>query len=219
MYLITTPFWLRSLFPGCLWQMPRNEKTVYLTFDDGPHPAATLFVLKQLQAFNAKGTFFCIGKNVANHPSIYQQLSAEGHTTGNHTMHHLNGWKTQDNIYLNDIEEAQKLIDSNLMRPPYGRIKWSQIWKFKNSKQREIGIKPQSQNCKSKIVMWSVLSADFDTTIDGEKCYQNVIRNVQPGSIIVFHDSAKALPRLQYALPKMLQWLREHDYEMKALPF
>jgi peptidoglycan/xylan/chitin deacetylase (PgdA/CDA1 family) len=208
MYLITTPWWLRMLFPGCIWQMPTKEKVVYLTFDDGPHPTATPFVLDQLKQFNAKGTFFCIGKNVATYPSIYQQLLAEGHTTGNHTMHHLNGWKTHDAIYLKDIEEAALLINSWMMRPPYGRIKWSQIRKIKSEKSK-IKI--------DRIVMWSVIAADFDTDIDGEKCYQNVVQNIEPGSIIVFHDSAKALPRLQYALPEVLRWLKENGYQMKAL--
>lgn len=206
MYLITTPWWLRLLFPGCTWQIPTKEKVVYLTFDDGPHPTATPFVLEQLKQFNAKGTFFCIGKNVATYPVIYQQLLAEGHTTGNHTMHHLNGWKIgEDAVYLKDIEDAGRLIKSNVMRPPYGRIKHSQI---KRIKQQGF-----------QIVMWSVLSADFDTDIDGEKCLQNVIRNVKPGSIIVFHDSAKALPRLQYTLPKTLSWLQDNEYKMKALSF
>ena len=206
MYLITTPWWLRMFFPGCIWQIPTKEKVVYLTFDDGPHPTATPFVLEQLRQYNAKGTLFCSGKNVANYPSIYHQLLSEGHTTGNHTMHHLNGWKTDDAVYLKDIEEANPLINSQMLRPPYGRIKWSQIRKVKKG------------NIK-RIIMWSVLSGDFDTNIDGEKCYQHVIQNIQPGSIIVFHDSAKALPRLQYALPIVLLWLQENGYQMKAISF
>jgi peptidoglycan-N-acetylglucosamine deacetylase len=217
MYLIITPWWLRLLFPGCTWQMPDKDKTVYLTFDDGPHPTATSFVLEQLQQYGAKATFFCIGKNVAEHPAIYQQLLAEGHTTGNHTMHHRNGWKTADAIYLNDIQEASKWIGSPLFRPPYGRIKWSQIRKVKSQKSKAKIEKLQPPTSKSPIIMWSVLSGDFDTDIDGEKCLQNVIRNVQPGSIIVFHDSAKAFPRLQYALPRVLQWLQANGYKMMAL--
>jgi peptidoglycan-N-acetylglucosamine deacetylase len=209
MYLITTPWWLRLLFPGCTWQMPDKDKTVYLTFDDGPHPTAT--------PFGAKATFFCIGKNVVEHPAIYQRLVTEGHTIGNHTMHHLNGWKTADTTYLNDIKQAAEWIDSPLFRPPYGRIKWSQIRKVKSNKSKVKIEKSQIQNSKSPIIMWSVLSGDFDTNIDGEKCFQNVSRNVQPGSIIVFHDSAKAFPRLQYALPRVLQWLQENGYQMMAL--
>lgn len=217
MYLITTPWWLRLLFPGCVWQMPVKEKVVYLTFDDGPHPVATPFVLDQLRQFNAKATFFCIGKNVAEQPAIYQQLLAEGHAVGNHTMHHLNGWKTDDIAYLKNIAEADKLIKSNLFRPPYGRIKWSQIKKVKTQLRNSISSNSQITNQKPRIIMWSVIAADFDTGINGEKCFQNVIQNIEPGAIIVFHDSAKALPRLEYALPHVLQWLQENEYQSVAL--
>lgn len=195
-------------YPGCLWQMPAKDKTVYLSFDDGPHPVATPFVLQQLQQYGAKATFFCIGKNVDKYSTIYQQVLAEGHTTGNHTMHHVNGWQVKDEVYIKEIEAAGTLINSQLFRPPYGRIKFSQVRKVK-SKKAQVKI--------SRIVMWSVIAADFDTLLDGEKCYQNVIKNIEPGSIIVFHDSAKAMPRLQYALPKVLQWLSEKGYKMKAI--
>jgi len=208
MYLITTPWWLRMLFPGCVWQMPAKNKTVYLTFDDGPHPVATPFVLQQLQQYGAKATFFCIGKNVTKHSAIYRQVLDEGHATGNHTMHHVNGWQVSDEAYLNDIAAAAPLINSQLLRPPYGRIRNSQIRKIK---------KNRAVFTIDRIIMWSVLSADFDTGMDGQQCYQNVIKNTKAGSIIVFHDSAKAMPRLQYALPKVLQWLAENGYSMKAL--
>jgi peptidoglycan/xylan/chitin deacetylase (PgdA/CDA1 family) len=208
MYLITTPWWLRMLFPGCVWQMPSTDKSVYLTFDDGPHPVATPFVLQQLQLFHAKATFFCIGKNVIKYPAIYRQLLSEGHTAGNHTMHHVNGWKVSDETYLQEIANAAPLINSRMLRPPYGRIRNRQIQKIKNNRLNfEV----------DRIVMWSVLSADFDTAIDGKKCLTNVTGNVEPGSIIVFHDSAKAMPRLQYALPKVLQWLADKGYSMKSL--
>lgn len=208
MYLITTPWWLRLFYPGCVWQMPAKDKTVYLTFDDGPHPVATPFVLQQLKQYHAKATFFCIGKNVEKHTGIYQQLLSEGHTAGNHTMHHINGWKVSDEEYIKEIADATHLIDSQLFRPPYGRIKFSQVRKVK-SKSAELKI--------DRIVMWSVLSADFDPAINGEQCYQNVIKYVKRGSIIVFHDSAKAMPRLEYVLPKLLQWLIENGYCMKAI--
>ena len=188
--------------------MPAKDRSVYLTFDDGPHPVATPFVLDQLQQFEAKATFFCIGKNVVKYPLLYQQLLAEGHATGNHTMHHINGWKVSNEEYVKEVEEAGRLINSQLMRPPYGRIKFSQVRKVK-SRKAKIKI--------SRIIMWSVLSADFDAAINGELCYQNVVQHVKPGSIIVFHDSAKAMPRLQYALPKVLHWLAGNGYEMKAL--
>lgn len=208
MYLITTPWWLRMLFPGCTWQMKATDKSVYLTFDDGPHPVATPFVLQQLKLFNAKATFFCIGKNVVKHNNIYQQLLSEGHTTGNHTMHHVNGWKVSDDVYLEQIAAAASLINSSMLRPPYGRIRNRQIRNIKSS---------QFVGKIDRIIMWSVLSADFDTGIDGKKCCKNVIENVKSGSIIVFHDSAKAMPRLEYALPKVLQWLADKGYKMKSL--
>ncbi len=208
MYLITTPWWLRLSYPGCIWQMPATDKTVYLTFDDGPHPVATPFVLQQLQQYSAKASFFCIGKNVAKHSTIYRQVLNEGHTTGNHTMHHVNGWQVSDDEYLEEIAAADPLINSEMLRPPYGRIRNSQIQKIKNN---------QATFTINRIIMWSVLSADFDTRIDGEQCYQNVIKNTKPGSIIVFHDSTKAMPRMAYALPKVLQWLAGNGYSMKAL--
>lgn len=208
MYLITTPWWLRLFYPGCIWQMPAKDKTVYLTFDDGPHPVATPFVLQQLQQYDAKATFFCIGKNVVKHEGIYQDMIAGGHAVGNHTMHHVNGWKVSNGEYLKEVAAAAGLINSPLFRPPYGRIKLSQV--------REIRRRKATINI-NRIIMWSVLSADFDTRIDGNQCCKNVIENVTRGSIIVFHDSAKSLPRMEYALPKVLHWLTEKGFSMKAL--
>lgn len=207
-YLTHTPWWLRKIYPTCTWHIPVKDKTVFLTFDDGPHTEATPFVLQQLNQYNAKATFFCIGKNVVRHPEIFQQIQAAGHAVGNHTMNHANGWNTTDDDYLKEIMEADALIHSNLFRPPYGRIKKSQIRILQTSEIR---------HQKSQIIMWSVLSGDFDTEIDGEKCFQNVIKSIKPGSIIVFHDSQKAMPRLQYALPKVLEWLKENGYESKAI--
>lgn len=186
--------------------MPPARKAVYLTFDDGPHPEATPFVLDQLQRYNAKATFFCIGKNVVEHPDIYQRILEEGHTTGNHTHNHLNGWKTGTDKYLENIFEARKYIDSPLFRPPYGRITPFQI---KQVKQRIPG---------AKIIMWDVLSADFDTEITGETCVQNVVFKLQPGSIIVFHDSTKAWDRLSYALPRVLEFCKKQELETLAIP-
>ncbi len=217
------------MYPTCVWDLPVTGKTIFLTFDDGPHETATPFVLQQLELYNAKATFFCIGKNVAQYPEIFKQVKAKGHAVANHTMHHANGWKTNDDAYLKEIANADSLIGSNLFRPPYGRIKRSQILKIQGSrnkgqesrmKEQGSGLKVQesrSTNHKSEIIMWSVLSGDFDTEIDGEKCFQNVIRKIKRGSIIVFHDSQKALPRLQYALPKLLQWMQENGYVSEAI--
>ena len=164
-------------------------------------------VLQELKKYDAKATFFCIGKNVVSYPEIYRNILEDGHRVGNHTQHHLNGWKTKDDIYLHDIAEASKFIDSDLFRPPYGRIKNFQ------SKNLSHCLHVQSP----RIIMWSVLSGDFDTTISKERCLQNVVLNVAPGSIVVFHDSEKAFPLLQYALPRSLQFLKEKGYEFEKL--
>ena len=204
MYLTKTPFWLRSLYPSLVWRMQvQGEKKIYLTFDDGPHPQATPFVLDQLAAYGAKATFFCIGKNVAAEPDIYQRILAEGHTVGNHTQHHLNGWKTDDTTYLHDIATAEQYIYSNLFRPPYGRIKRSQI-KALHQQQK-------------KIIMWDVLSADFDTRLTGEACLAYVLYHTQPGSIVLFHDSAKAWDRMSVALPKVLEYFSEKGFRFEGI--
>jgi len=208
MYLVTAPQWLRWLYPRQLvWDMPveKDEKIIYLTFDDGPHPIATPFVLEQLQRYNAKATFFCIGNNVADHSEVYHRILAEGHTVGNHTHHHRNGWKTADDDYITDIQQAATLIDSSLFRPPYGRITRFQARLLQQAK------KPY------RIIMWSVLAADWDQAVTGQKCYENVILNARPGSIIVFHDSAKALDRLQYALPRVLDHFAQKGYRFEDI--
>lgn len=212
-YLTHTPLWLKKCYPGCIWDIPVTDKTVFLTFDDGPHAEATPFILQQLNQHDAKASFFCIGKNVALHPEIFKQIKQAGHAVGNHTMNHANGWKTSDADYLKEIADADAVIGSALFRPPYGRIKKSQIQKIQKNQKSEI------RNQKSGIIMWSVLSGDFDTGIDGEKCFINVIQHIRPGSIIVFHESQKALPRLRYALPKLLLWMQENGYQSKAISF
>ena len=206
-YWIKTPRWLPRLFPReLIWKMPPGpQPAVFLSFDDGPHPEATPFVLDQLKAYGAKATFFCIGKNVAAFPDIYKRILDEGHTAGNHTQHHLNGWKQDNHVYLNDIVKAARYIDSHNFRPPYGRIKQSQARRLSQAKR------------PWKIYMWDVLSGDFDTSISPEECAENVLEHVEPGSIVVFHDSKKAFPRMRYALPKMLQYCKEKNWEMKAL--
>ena len=184
-----------------------EEKVLYLSFDDGPHPVATNFVLDELKRYHGKASFFCIGKNVLAHPGTYHRILEEGHRTGNHTQHHLNGWKTSDTEYLNDIAIASQSISSNLFRPPYGRLKNSQAKKVKTA---------MNDNTAS-IVMWDVLSGDFDPTITNEKCLGNVTGNAEPGSIIVFHDSEKAFSRLQYVLPRVLQYFSEKGYLFEKL--
>ena len=211
-YFVKTPFWLRWMYPGYLWKMPDNEKVIYLTFDDGPHPYATPFVLETLAKYNAKATFFCIGKNVAEHQDIYNSILKEGHTVGNHTQNHLNGWHTTDETYINNVKEATKWIDTNLFRPPYGRIKRFQ------AKVLMQQLNKQANTTPFKIVMWTVLSGDFDTAISGDKCFANVKNNTGAGSIVVFHDSEKAFERLQITLPKTLEYFQQKGFVFKAIP-
>ena len=206
MYLIKTPFWLRLIYRSCTWRMPTKEKVLYLSFDDGPHPVATPFVLEQLAKFNAKASFFCIGKNVSLYPAIYEDIIAANHRVGNHTQNHMNGWHNTTAEYIQEIEVASQSIQSNLFRPPYGRIKFEQI--------KALRARP---DLPQNIVMWDVLSGDFDTHISGEKCAQNVIQHAQTGSIIVFHDSAKAMERLRIALPTVLAHFSNLGYQFRAL--
>ena len=206
MYFIKTPFWLRLIYRSCIWRKPTQDRVLYLSFDDGPHPEATPFVLEQLAKFNAKASFFCIGKNVQLFLEIYDAIIAAGHVVGNHTQNHMNGWKNNTENYIADIREATKVINSNLFRPPYGRISFSQI--------KALRLHP---NLPQQIVMWDVLSGDFDTTITGEQCANNVIQHAGPGSIVVFHDSAKAMDRLRIALPKVLAHFSKQGYQFKAL--
>jgi peptidoglycan-N-acetylglucosamine deacetylase len=206
MYFIKTPFWLRLIYRSCIWRKPNQERVLYLSFDDGPHPEATPFVLEQLAHFDAKASFFCIGKNVQLYPEIYEAILAAGHVVGNHTQNHMNGWKNNTENYITDIQEATKWIDSNLFRPPYGRISFSQI--------KALRLDP---DLPQQIVMWDVLSGDFDTTITGNQCAQNVIQHAGPGSIVVFHDSAKAMDRLRIALPEVLAHFSKLGYQFEAL--
>ena len=203
-YFVKTPWWLKQLYANRVWNMPAKDKTIYLTFDDGPHPAATTFALDVLKQYHAQATFFCIGKNVAEHPEIYHRILAEGHRTGNHTHNHLNGKKTDDKRYFENILEAEKYIDSDLFRPPYGRITRFQATHL-------------MQKLKYRIIMWDVLSADFDVEITVEKCLQHVIKNASDGSIVIFHDSEKAMERMSYALPKVLTCFTEKGFVFKAI--
>lgn len=194
------------LYPSGTWRLPASGKTVYLSFDDGPHPEITPWVLRCLKAANAKATFFCIGKNVNQYPDVYQQVLAEGHRVGNHTLQHRNGWKTGDQEYIDDIAAAAACIQSSLFRPPYGRIKKSQI-RLMNQQLPAL-----------KLVMWDLLSGDFDTTLTAAQCVNNVLKHLRPGSIIVFHDSEKAFPRLKKALPEIVRSIGEMGYQMEVIP-
>lgn len=202
MYLVKTPQFIQNLSPNYTWKVPTEEKEVYLTFDDGPIPEVTPWVLEQLANYNAKATFFCVGENVQKHPSVFEAVKAAGHTVGNHTYNHLDGWTTDNIPYFHNTRHSARIIGSELFRPPYGKLKPKQA---------------QFLQRHYRIVMWDILSGDFDPNISNEQCLQNVIRNVAPGSIVVFHDSLKAKEKLEYVLPRVLQHLSEQGYRFEAL--
>ncbi|MBC7891928.1 MAG: polysaccharide deacetylase family protein [Sphingobacteriaceae bacterium] len=195
---------LRALYPDFIWRMPASEETIYLTFDDGPIPDVTEWVLEQLDAFGAKATFFCIGDNVVKNPSVFEKVRAGGHTVGNHTFNHLNGWKTDEATYLTNFEECQRVLpDTTLFRPPYGRI-----------------TRPQARTVRRthRVVMWDVLSGDFSTELSPEVVLQKTLKHSKPGSIVLFHDSLKARRTMQYALPRVLSHFSERGFRFKAIP-
>ena len=197
-----TPFLLRLLYPKLTWRISTEEKIIYLTFDDGPVPGPTEFVLDQLKAFQAKATFFCIGNNVVQHNSIYQRIIEEGHAVGNHTYNHLRGWNTSDDIYLKDIADCRQVLqNTKLFRPPFGRIKRSQM----------------KQLSHYEIIMWDVLSYDYAKSISRERCLRGVISATREGSIVVFHDSIKANTNMSYALPKFLDHFTNKGYLFHSL--
>jgi peptidoglycan/xylan/chitin deacetylase (PgdA/CDA1 family) len=204
-YTVRIPQWFSRLNSSLVWNIPTTEKELYLSFDDGPTETATPFVLDQLKSHNAKATFFCLGNNVKAHPKIYERILDEGHVVGNHTFSHPNGWKTNNKRYMKDIAEAAKYIDSKLFRPPYGKIS-----PFVSRLLRSMNY---------KIIMWEIVSGDFDTKLSPQKCMENVLLTSKPGSIIVFHDSDKAWERMNYALPKCLQYFSERGFNFKAIPY
>ena len=193
---------IKKTFSNYIWVIPNNERKVYLTFDDGPTPKVTNWVLNELKKHNAKATFFCIGKNIEKNAKIYQNLVNEGHSIGNHTNNHLNGWKSTTKKYVENVLHENN-PKSRIFRPPYGKIKPSQTKKL--------------QKLGYKIIMWDVLSADFDTSISPEKCLENVLLNVKSGSVIVFHDSVKAFKNLEYALPKTLEFLNKYGFVCESI--
>lgn len=182
--------------------MPTDQKDLYLTFDDGPIHGPTDFVLDTLRSFNAKGTFFCIGDNIRKHPDQFRKIIDAGHTAGNHTFNHLNGWRTSNEQYIRNIHDCQHLIgNGNLFRPPFGRIKKSQISLLKDH----------------KIVMWDVLTFDYDRSLNEDKCLRGSIAGARSGSIVVFHDSIKAEKNLTYVLPRFLEHCASKGYSFKSL--
>jgi len=200
MYLVKTPKFIQNFFPNFIWKIEEPEKVLYLTFDDGPIPEVTPWVLEQLNAYNAKGTFFCVGENVEKNKAIYHQIKEEGHAVGNHTYNHLNGWVEDNATYFVNIRKCAAKVKSTLFRPPYGKLKRRQAQFLQRHYQ---------------IVMWDVLSGDFDPKITNEECLNNVLEHASPGSIIVFHDSIKAKEKLHFTLPKVLEHYSELGYTFR----
>lgn len=201
-YPVKTPFWLRAIYPRLVWHKKRTERTLYLTFDDGPIPVVTPAILKILKNHGIKATFFCVGDNIRKHPEIFKEIKEQGHSVGNHTYHHLNGWKTSTEDYIKDVQKCQEYTQSPLFRPPYARGTFAQ-YKL---------LYPYYQ-----IIMWDVMSGDFDTKISPEQCLKNVIDTTENGSIIVFHDNEKAASRVLYALPKAIEFWKEQGYSFETL--
>lgn len=192
----------RILYPNTIWRGNSTSKQLFLTFDDGPTPGVTDWVLEQLSLYNAKSTFFCLGKNAGNHPELFQKIQSEGHCIGNHTNDHLNGWNTSLSDYLANIELAEKFISSSYFRPPYGR--------FKPSQRRAISKKYMN-------VMWDVLSMDYNVNLNYKDCIETTLKQTRPGSILVFHDSVKAWPRLERLLPFILKYYASKGYTFITL--
>ena len=206
-YFVKTPKLIKLIFFKWFWSFSNKEKIIYLTFDDGPTHEITEWTLNQLRKYKAKATFFCIGKNIEALPTIFQKVINDGHTIGNHTNNHLNGFKTSTKLYLENIALSEEKFDTtkpHLFRPPYGKINWSQSKRIRNNGY--------------KIIMWDVLSADFDTTITKQDCLKNVIKHTKSGSIVVFHDSIKASEKLRYVLPQVLEYYSNNGYSFKQIP-
>lgn len=192
--LFRAPKFLRRMAPSLIWDMPDEKDHVYLTFDDGPTPGITEWIVKELEKYNAKATFFCLGKNAEQYPDLHKLIVDNGHRIGNHTYSHQKGWGMSLERYLEDVEFANSILHSDLFRPPYGRITPSQAHRI-------------SQHYN--IIMWDVLSRDYSQFVSPRKCLKNVTSHVRSGSIIVFHDSAKSFRNMRYALPRTLQFLKD----------
>lgn len=208
-YWIKTRWFIRRIFPSFVWKMPAEGNSIYLTFDDGPTPEITPWVLDQLKAYNAKATFFCIGDRIDKSPELFKRLIDEGHTIGNHTYNHYNAWKTDPKVYMENFEACEVAIEkiipqgSRLFRPPYAKIRRNQRKELIKSGKR--------------IIMWDVLSADFDQRISPQQCTDNVVRNLEPGSIVIFHDSVKASKNLYAALPETLAYIAKKGWKCEAI--
>jgi len=202
MLIERAPKLYRNLYKGSHWRFNSHKKTVYLTFDDGPIPEITPWVLDLLDKYNIKATFFCVGDNVRKHPEIYQMVQERGHKIGNHTFHHIQGLKTDVQSYLEDVREADALINSKLFRPPHGHMRFSQ---FKALRKRY------------KVIMWDVVTRDYSCLMTADQVFEVVKKYTRNGSIIVFHDSLKSGDRMKESLPKSIEWLLEQGYSFQVI--
>ncbi len=200
MWIPRTPKFIQNAFDEAIWSVPTKEKELYLTFDDGPNPLSTPFVLRKLKKFDAKATFFCVGENVERNIDIFQQVVHAGHTVGNHSYSHKNGWHSDNDSYYNDVDRASKLIDSPYFRPPYGKLKYSQ-YKFLKS--------------KFKIVMWDVLAEDYKASMSAGDCVEKIKKQALPGSVIVLHDNDKFYEKLRVVLPEILEYFSDQGFVFK----
>lgn len=200
--LVRPPLLLRAFYKGAVWRMDKNQPTVYLTFDDGPIPGLTEWILDALKQYNVKATFFCVGENILKHPQIFERILQEGHQVGNHTYNHLKGWATDDKFYYKNILKCQAYTKNNLFRPPYGRITRRQY---------------QALSKSYKIVFWDVLTHDYDKTLPQKKCLQNSIKYTRNGSVVVFHDNIKAENNVKFALPQYIEHFLKLNYKFATL--
>ena len=192
---------LRWIYPTALWRMDPTEKSVYLTFDDGPIPEVTPWVLDVLDRYGVKATFFMVGENAAKHPEVFEMVKARGHRIGNHTYNHIGGMRHGIGSYVANVDKANELLRTNLFRPPHGWMKWEQFLFVRSS---------------YKVVMWDLVTRDYSTHLNGRDVLLNVRRYARPGSIITFHDSLKSLDKLLYALPRAIEWLQAQGYSFRV---
>lgn len=203
MFIEQPSLWLRWIYPDALWRMDKREKVVYLTFDDGPIPEVTPFVLDILDRYNIKATFFMVGDNVRKYPEIFEMVKSRGHRVGNHTFNHIGGFLHSIRGYLNNVEKADGYIHSNLIRPPYGWMKWEQYFFLRRHYQ---------------LVMWDLVTRDYSCHLNADDVFNNVRRYARNGSIITFHDSLKSIDKLRTALPRSIEWLQSKGYSFKTIP-
>lgn len=202
MHFVQPPFFLKWFYTNVTWNKSRAQKSIYLTFDDGPIPEITPWILDVLAQYNAKATFFCVGENIVKHPDIFQRILDEGHQVGNHTFNHLKGWDYSDEEYLENVYKCQELTKTNLFRPPYVRAKKSQLKVLEK---------------EFELIYWDVLSGDYDVNMSPQKCFNNIVNYTKNGSIIVLHDNIKAIPRVQFVLPKLLDNYMQKGYTFAIL--